>query len=243
MSNYRYVKKNSSFKKVHKKLIGFISILIGLLMLLYFFFPIISYQFFLSPYTLAQGKIEVPIPKHLVFNGNSISSLFSQRISSLTSDYSDARNWYPQVEGSVNKIDLEEYKLSIPKLKIKEASVSTIDYDLSKHLVQYFGTSVPPKNGSAVIYGHSSLPQLFDPSNYKTIFATLHTLKLGDEIVLNLQGIIYTYKVISINVTSPEDTSIFTQQYDNSYIVLVTCTPPGTTWKRLIIKASLASLE
>jgi len=33
-----------------------------------------------------------------------------------------------------------------------------------------------------------------------------------------------------------------TVSFDNSYITLVTCTPPGTTWKRLVIRASLDSI-
>src|SRR5690606_26351929 len=130
---------------------------------------------------------------------------------------------------------------SIPKLKIENAIVSTRDYDLEQHLVQYFGTAIPGENGTAVIFGHSTLPSWFDPKNYKTIFATLHTIKTGDEIFITVNGATYKYKIFSILITDPEDTNILSQSYDNSYITIVTCTPPGTIWKRLIVRAALES--
>ena len=74
-----------------------------------------------------------------------------------------------------------------------------------------------------------------------TIFAKLHTIKEGDEIVLTVDGKDYTYKIFSIGITDPKDPNIFSQSFDNSYITLITCTPPGTTWKRLVVRASLKS--
>jgi sortase A len=87
------------------------------------------------------------------------------------------------------------------------------------------------------------LPQLFDPKNYKTIFAHLHKIEVGDEIHVNVDNADFVYKIYEKIITTPDDTSIFTQNYDSSYITLVTCTPPGTTWKRLIIKAKIENLE
>lgn len=240
MPQYYYKKKLRRFnRKKTFRVFGFLSIFMGLAMLLYFFFPIISYQVFLSAY--AQDAVEVPIPKYLIAKKSGIiSELFTQGIQAFAADYTDARRWYPSVISNSNKArKVNEYLLSIPKLKITDATVSTTNYDLTKNLVQYYGTSVPPDNGTAVIFGHSTLPQWFDPKNYKTIFATLHTIKLGDEIDATVNGSKYIYKVYSITITSPEDTNIFSQSYDNSYITLVTCTPPGTTWKRLIVRASL----
>jgi len=136
----------------------------------------------------------------------------------------------------------QEFYLTIPKLKIENAEVSTKDYDLEKHLVQYFGTSIPGEKGTAVIFGHSTLPYLFNPKNYKTIFATLHTIEVGDEIYVKVKDISYKYKIFSITITSPDDTNILSQSFDYSYITLVTCTPPGTIWKRLIVRAGLDSI-
>jgi sortase A len=83
------------------------------------------------------------------------------------------------------------------------------------------------------------LPQLFDPTNYKAIFATVHTLQVGDEFSITVEGQSYTYQIFDISITTPEDINIFAQSTDNSYITLVTCTPPGTIWKRLVLRAVL----
>ena len=120
--------------------------------------------------------------------------------------------------------------------------MSTRDNNLAIHLVNYQNTAIPPDNGNAVIFGHSTLPQLFNPNDYKTIFATAYQLRLGDEIYATVNGASFKYRVFNISVVEPTDTSIFEQNYDNSYLTLVTCTPPGTTWKRLIIKAKLEKI-
>ena len=113
---------------------------------------------------------------------------------------------------------------------------------MAKHLVNYQGTGIPGKNGNAVIFGHSTLPQLFNPKDYKTIFANVYKLKNGDVIYAMINGVTYTYKIFKITVVDPENSSALVQDYDNSYLTLVTCTPPGTTWKRLIVKAVLQEI-
>jgi len=231
-----YKKKNTRLQKRIGKVVGASGVLLGLIILIYFFFPLASYQLFLTP-ALASGSVESPVPKNTQ-RQSPVSSLLTQGVASLTRDYTDARNWFPQAP-DIEQPKVTRYQLSIPKLKIQNAQVTTDSYDLAQNLVQYYGNEAPPENGTAVIYGHSSLPQLFNPTNYKTIFATLHKLELGDEILTHVNGKTYRYKVFSMNITDSEDPNIFTQSYDNSYLTLVTCTPPGTIWKRLIIRASL----
>lgn len=161
----------------------------------------------------------------------------------LGTNYLNAQSWFPTYKNKKSgDAKIQSYTLSIPTLGIKDALVSTADNELEKHLVNYGGTAIPPDNGNAVIFGHSTLPQLFHSEDYKTIFATLYKLKVKDEFSVNVSGIVYTYKVSSIIVVEPSDTSIFGQDYNDSHVTLVTCTPPGTTWKRLIIKAKLEKI-
>lgn len=229
-------------KKIIAKLLGAVSICFGFVLLVYFFFPLLSYQLFLAP-IIEASDIEVPIPKYLVKqHENGLDGVLTQGISSFMKDYTDARNWYPDIPSVQNDKLVQSYQLSIPKLKIENALVRTDNYALSEHLVHYSGTSNPGKKGTAIIFGHSTLPQLFDPTNYKAIFATLHTLKTGDEFYVTVDDTKFKYKIFSITITTPNDVNMFSQSYDNSYITLVTCTPPGTVWKRLVIRASLEGL-
>ncbi len=234
-----YEKGAKASRKKYVKILGSFFIIFGILFFGYFFFPLLSYQVFLA--NASEGDIEVPIPKYLVAKktGN-ISDLISERITSLTTNFNDARNWYPDVQiAKQEERKVDKYSLSIPKLKIENAEVSTTDYDLANHLVQYFGTAIPGEPGTAIIFGHSTIPAWFDPKNYKTIFATLHTLKVGDEFQATVDGKTYNYKIFSIEITTPEDTNMFSQSFDHSYITIVTCTPPGTIWKRLVVRAAM----
>lgn len=236
-----YLKRAQSSKK-YKRILGLFFVVAGVGVFSYFLFPILSYQLFLSDFS--GGNIEVPIPKYMVARDSNITSLLSQGINSLTRDYTDARNWYPQISSNIKgRAKVDSYLLSIPKLKIENATVSTTDYDLDRHLIQYLGTSIPGEEGTAVIFGHSTIPSWFDQKNYKTIFATAHTLKVGDTLIATVAGVGYQYKIFSIIITTPDDTNILSQGYDRSYITLVTCTPPGTIWKRLVIRAALVDIS
>jgi len=170
-----------------------------------------------------------------------MKGLFSSGISNMTANFADARNWFPNARRDKKALQkVAEYELSIPTQNISHMKVSAVDFDLSKHLVQYFSTSKSPtENGTSVIFGHSTLPQWFDPKNYMAIFAHLHLLKDGDEILLTVNNQDYRYKVFSKTIVDSNDPNIFSQAYDNSYITIITCTPPGTTWKRLVVRASL----
>lgn len=235
MAAYYFIKKRRKLSKKIRRILGAATVFVGVGIFIYFFFPLILYQLYMG---LSSDVVEIPVPKSEMVGAN-FGSLVTQGIANLTRNFNDARSWYPTVHILKKAEAVSSYSLSIPKLKIENAVVSTVDYDLTKHLIQYTGTVLPGQNGNAIIFGHSTLPQWFDPKNYKAIFATLHTIKNGDEIMAKVADVTYTYKIFSITITSAEDVNIFSQTYDHSYITIVTCTPPGTVWKRLVVRARL----
>lgn len=242
MTKYYYKKSSSKYLKKIVRLVSIGIFIFGILISFYIFSPLILWQVYFVP-AFASQILTSPIPRSTIVDTYTIQNLVTSTTNNLKGvDYTDARNWFPDFKPPQNLKGLSSYTLSIPKLLIKDSVVSTDDYDLSKHLVNYAGTAVPPNNGTAVIFGHSTLPQFFNPKDYKTIFATVYKLKVGDEIIVNVSGISYTYVVYNISVVEPDDISVFVQNYDDSYLTLVTCTPPGTTWKRLLTKAHLKSI-
>lgn len=241
MGNYYYKKSKFNIKKSLLRLCGLTLFSIGILGALYTFFPVLSWQLYFA-HAYSGEDLSTPIPKTTVIQPQNIAAFISNSQNALKGvDYTDAQNWFPNVKLSGNH-NLSRYSVSIPTLGIVKAEVSADNYDLTQHLINYPGTPTPPDNGNAVIFGHSSLPQLFDQKDYKTIFATLYKIKIGDEIIIHLDDLSYHYKVFTVMVTDPTDTSIFEQSYDTSYLTLVTCTPPGTTWKRLIVKGRLTKI-
>ena len=234
-----YTKNDSLLKKRILKRAGLLFFIGGLAALFYFSFPLLSFHMYLQPAFASQG-VTSPIPKATVLNESSIKSLIAQATQSLSGvDYTNAQNWFPSFQQAKATPAVAEYFLNIPSLSIEKAIVSTTNNNLSANLVHYGGTSVPPNKGNAVIFGHSTLPQLYKVNDYRTIFANLHTLKTHDTLELVIKDVVYTYEIFEISITDPTDTSFFAQNFDNNYLTLVTCTPPGTTWKRLILKARL----
>jgi len=155
------------------------------------------------------------------------------------SDSQNPNTWYPTNPQKKVTAVVNSYSLSIPSLKISHANVIIAGDDLMVSLVHYGGTPVPGQYGNAVIFGHSTLSQFYDPKNYKSIFSILPSIKVGDKIYATYDGIEYTYEVYDMIVVDPTDLSPLEQKFDDSYMTLVTCVPPGTVWKRLNVKARI----
>lgn len=241
MGKYYYKKAGKKIKN-SARLLSLVIIILGIGIGGYVFFPLISWQIYFAPVFAAQD-IAVPIPQNNLVSSTTIGSLISEASNRLSGvDYANAKNWFPTFKLQKIKPKVDTYTMSIPKLNIKDASVSAVDNDLAIHLVNLGGTALPPDKGNAVVFGHSTLPQLFDASNYKTIFANAYKLKVGDELFTNVTGVIYKYRIYNITVVSPNDTSALEQDYSDSFLTLITCTPPGTIWKRLIIKSRLEAI-
>jgi sortase A len=156
-------------------------------------------------------------------------------------DLTKASNWFPAAQRDFAESQVSHYTISIPKLRIKDATVAIGGEDLADSLIQYPGTASPGKIGNSVIFGHSILPQFYDPEDYMAIFSLLPSLKKGDEIKVRYDGIGYTYKVEDMFEVRPEDIQVLDQNDNDSYLSLITCTPPGHPLKpkRLIVRAKL----
>lgn len=158
-------------------------------------------------------------------------------------DYTRAENWFAGDKSYLENKQISKeitYSLSIPNLRISDALVRYGEDDLSKSLVQYPGTAMPGTLGNTVVLGHSTLPQFFSPTNYKTIFSTLHTLELGNQVDISYDGVEYQYVITNMYEVEPENLTPLAQRYDRRILTLITCTPPGTYLRRLIVVAELA---
>ena len=243
MNSYVYTKTKRRDIRKAVRLFGLGMTLMGLLFGSYIFFPLLSWKLYLEP-AFASQSFASPIPATTIITKDYIGSLLRNTVNAFSGiDYSNVQNWVPATykEVAVNP-QIASYFISIPKLNIENAVVSTVDNDLNFHLVHFPGTAIPPARGTAAIFGHSTLPELFNAKNYKTIFATALDLRVGDTINVTTDNTLYVYKIFNISIVEAEDTSYLTQDYDDSYLTIITCTPPGTTWKRLIIKSKLEKM-
>ena len=201
----------------------------GVVILIWVFFPILKYE-------LTSPDLQTflsPIPD---------TGIVDAAISPIgTTDYTKASSWFPgaKVDSNAPKPAVTFYKISIPRLNIRNATVSIGGEDLAQNLIQYPGTALPGQIGNAVIFGHSVLPAFYDPTSYLTIFSTLPTLVTGDVITLSYDGITYKYQVEQKFEVQPTDIQILDQDESDSFLSLVTCVPPGLQTRRLIVKARI----
>lgn len=139
-----------------------------------------------------------------------------------------------------------EPRLIIPKINVDVPVVYGAGIDQQSQLkamekgVAHFpfpgADSVPGQKGNTVISGHSS-NDLFDPGDYKFIFAQLEKMKKGDTIYVNYESTRYTYTIVDMKVVTPQDVQALLGYDDKPYLTLITCTPLGTALNRLLIYA------
>lgn len=143
-----------------------------------------------------------------------------------------------------------EPKLIIPKINVDVPVIYGANYDHDSQMkamekgVSHFAipgaNSVPGQIGNTVFSGHSS-NDLFDPGDYKFIFAQLDKMQVGDPIIVNYNSVRYTYSVTKKEVVMPTDVNKLTYQTDKPVLTLITCTPLGTAQKRLLVTAEQIS--
>ena len=214
-------------KKLQYKFVGVICGFLGIGILSYVFIPIVFYQL---PHATKLSDYLSPVPQEELNVASKV-------------DYTKPENWFEdEVENKGYSVSgIRFYNISIPKLKIEDAVVAIGGEDLSDSLIQYPGTALPGKRGNSVIFGHSILPQFYNPKNYLSVFSTLPTLKKGDDLYIDYDGIEYFYLVEDIFEVNPTDLEVLVQNTSDSFVTLVTCVPPGHPLrpKRLIVRARL----
>lgn len=218
-------------KNVFLKVIAIIWAISGAVILAGVILPIFTYQ------SLSKGSNQTLLSPASVKGTSKVQENL---------DLTKASNWFVGGEESsaFGQSKVSYYNLSISKLKIKDAVVAIGGEDLSKSLVQYPGTALPGKRGNSVIFGHSVLPIFYDPTNYISIFSTLPTLKIGDDVLVNYDNVAFKYKVESMFEVYPTDIQVLQQDDSDSFLTLVTCVPPGDPRKakRLIVRARIVPL-
>lgn len=131
----------------------------------------------------------------------------------------------------------------IPKINVQipvnysqtSTDEAAIENDLENGVVHYPTTPEPGQQGNVAIFGHSS-NNIFNKGKYKFAFVLLHTLVEGDTFYLTYNGKVYVYKVISRKVVEPTEVSVLGPvPGQTATATLITCDPPGTSLRRLVV--------
>jgi sortase A len=112
---------------------------------------------------------------------------------------------------------------------------SQVQKVLERGVFHYPTTAVPGQNGNVAVFGHSS-NNIFNKGKYKFAFVLLRELAPGDIFYMTYEGKVYTYKVYTKKVVNPEETWVLNPVEDKAATAaLITCDPPGSTRKRLVV--------
>lgn len=112
---------------------------------------------------------------------------------------------------------------------------SDIQLALRRGVVHLGTTAEPGQPGNVSLFGHSS-GQPWAPGDYKFVFTLLDKLKPGDKIFIDHKGQRYIYKVTGSRTVMPDEVSVVNQGNGHN-LTLITCTPVGTSLKRLVVSA------
>ena len=148
----------------------------------------------------------------------------------------------PEVEAPVTPAVIHQPRIIIPKLGldapvIYNVALGQILTELEGGVVHFAATAEPGQIGNAVLFGHSS-NYPWAAGEYKTVFALLDKLVVGDDIILPYTNQRYRYKVVESKVVRPSEVSVLGKT-SFAQLTLITCYPVGTARNRLVIRAEL----
>ena len=229
-----YLKNPPKIKSKRQDRFFFAAIsIVGFLSIIFAIWPYLVWQVTTIPKLTARIE-QVPIPQSQVLSATTILSSSVQIVedpdgfSYFTTDYK------PQEPRP------EDFFITIPKLKIEKARAKVDSIRFDQNLAHFPGTAIPGEAGNAFVTGHSVLPQFNDPKNYKAIFTKLSDLEIGDKVYVEIEGKNLEFIVQYAKIVDPKDLSVLSPiSATGRNLTLMTCVPPGTNTKRLVVVTSL----
>lgn len=136
------------------------------------------------------------------------------------------------------------YSLYIPKIDAKSRIIGGIDASnekayleaLKEGVAEASGLAHPGQKGTTYLFAHSTDSPL-NYARYNAVFYLLDKIEPGDAVEIVYKGDLYKYQVAGSHILSAKDVTYLVPQTDEEQLVLQTCYPPGTTWKRLVVVA------
>ncbi len=138
-----------------------------------------------------------------------------------------------------------DFDILIPKLGANEKVFANVNASVSNEFLPILaqgvaharGTVFPGQQGNIYMFAHST-DNFWDVGRYNAVFYLIKNLTPGDDIIIFFQGVRHNYVVTGSKIVDDSEVSyIVNGQKDKEQLILQTCWPPGTSWKRLLIFA------
>lgn len=194
-------------------LVGGMLFLTGLTLILMIFYPIIKLEagYYLQTRSNFNSQNLLQSQTDIQSNSNSGFSIYIPKINALADVIVD-----------VDISDPKVYNLA-----------------LTKGVAHAKGTSLPGEVGNMFIFSHSSA-DFYEARKYNSIFYLLNKLEKEDLIEIIYQGQTFQYKVSGKKIIKPDEYSTISAatNQEKETLTLMTCWPPGTSFRRLIVIAN-----
>lgn len=146
-----------------------------------------------------------------------------------------------------------DFSIYIPKIDAKAPVIGNVDSTaqdvygsaLKQGVAHAYGSSTPGNKGGTYIFAHSTNGP-WNVSRYNAVFYLLRELdpSTKDEIYVFYQGKVHKYTVAEKHVVDGSDTSwLVNSKEGEERLILQTCWPPGTVWKRMIVIAKPVEVD
>lgn len=138
----------------------------------------------------------------------------------------------------------EDFGIVIPKIGANASIIPDVNWQdsvvyqqaLTRGVAHAEGTSRPGVPGNMFLFAHSGI-DFYEVARYNAVFYLINKLEPGDLIDILSQGKKYDYTVTGRELVGPEAVEYLQGESPHETLTLMTCWPPGTTLKRLIVKA------
>ncbi len=144
----------------------------------------------------------------------------------------------------IHPID-EYFGIVIPKIGANSRVMINVDptnkteyqKKLEQGVAHAKGTSLPGQKGDMFIFAHSST-NLYVALHYNAVFYLLGKLDYGDKIYIFYNKHKFTYQVADKKIIDPSKVNYLYDDSEKEKLTLMTCWPPGSSFKRLLVFAN-----
>lgn len=139
-----------------------------------------------------------------------------------------------------------QFGLVIPKIGANATVIPNVDPGNEPEFLQALqsgvaharGTVFPGQQGNIYLFAHST-DNWWNVGRYNAIFYLLKDVSKGDKVIVFFEDIRHNYVVTESKIVEANDISylVDSQKSGTETLIMQTCWPPGTTWKRLLVFA------
>lgn len=174
---------------------------------------------------------------------------YKQKISyAVTNLPTKAEDIMPTPVPTVHPAPEKQFQIIIPRIGVDSKVIANVDPSnekeytaaLKQGIAHAAGSGLPGEantdNKTIFFFGHSTNGE-WNIAKYNALFYALKDMIAGDRFTVWFWGKEYQYQVTETKIVPANDIQFLTPQTETDQIILQTCWPPGTSWKRFLVIA------